>query len=146
MTGPKAAKPRLLYVSTLDHIIRVMLPHLDACRAAGFEVEVACRVTRFRKDTLAHADALHDLPMRRFPLHPANAAALAQLTGLIREREYAVVHAHNPTGGFVGRLAATLAGTGCVRAYTVKHLEMARAARRSLRTGEFLRGAAAPTP
>jgi len=118
MTGPKAAKPRLLYVSTLDHIIRVMLPHLDACRAAGFEVEVACRVTRFRKDTLAHADALHDLPMQRFPLHPANAAALAQLTGLIRDREYAVVHAHNPTGGFVGRLAATLAGTGCVRAYT----------------------------
>jgi len=31
-------------------------------------------------------------------------------------------------------------------AYTVKHLEMARAARRSLQTGEFLRGAAAPTP
>jgi Glycosyltransferase len=117
-TPATGRKPRLLYVSTLDHIIRVMLPHLDACREAGFEVEVACKVTRFRDDTLAHADALHDLPMRRFPLHPANVAALSQLTRLIRERRYVLVHAHNPTGGFVGRLAGTLSGTGCVRAYT----------------------------
>jgi glycosyltransferase involved in cell wall biosynthesis len=95
-----------------------MLPHLDAARAAGFRVEVACQVTRFGEDVRAHADALHDLPMRRFPLHPANVAATRRLTRLIREGGYCLVHAHNPTGGFVGRLSATLSRTGCVRAYT----------------------------
>lgn len=111
-------RPRLLYVSTLDAIVSVMLPHLDAARAAGFRVEVACQFTRFRHDVLAHADAVHDLPMRRFPLHPANASAALRLTRLIRGGGYSLVHAHNPTGGFVGRLAATLSRTGCVRAYT----------------------------
>lgn len=109
--------PRLLYVSTLDHIIRVMLPHLDAARAAGFTVEVACRLTRFGDEVRAHADAVHDLPLCRFPLHPANARAAAQLVQLLRARPCAIVHAHNPTGGLVGRLAATRAHVP-VRVYT----------------------------
>ena len=46
--GSGKTQKSLLYVSTLDHIIRVMLPHLDAARARGWRVEVACQVTRFR--------------------------------------------------------------------------------------------------
>jgi glycosyltransferase involved in cell wall biosynthesis len=115
----RPSQPRLLYVSTLDHIIRVMLPHLDAARAAGFRVEVACQVTRFRDEVLAHADAVHDLPMRRFPLHPKNIVALRRLTRLINDGEFQIVHAHNPTGGFVGRLAATQAAQAKpLRVYT----------------------------
>jgi glycosyltransferase involved in cell wall biosynthesis len=112
-----ADRPRLLYVSTLDHIVGVMLPHLDAARECGFAVEVACRVTRLRDELLAHADAVHDLPFRRFPLHPANLAALVRLVRLLRARPCRIVHAHNPTGGFVGRLAATIARVP-VRVYT----------------------------
>jgi glycosyltransferase involved in cell wall biosynthesis len=111
-------QPSLLYVSTLDHIVRVMLPHLDEARARGWRVEVACQVTRFRDDVAPHADAIHDLPIQRFPLHPANGVALARLTRIIRKGRYTVVHCHNPTGGVVGRLAATLAGTGALRVYT----------------------------
>jgi glycosyltransferase involved in cell wall biosynthesis len=113
-----SAPPSLLYVSTLDHIIRVMLPHLDAARARGWRVEVACQVTRFRPELEAHTDRIHDLPLQRFPLHPSNAIALGRLTRLIRRERYTVVHCHNPTGGFVGRLAATLAGAGSLRVYT----------------------------
>ena len=110
-------RPRLLYVSTVDRVVRMMLPHLDAARAAGFEVEVACRMTRHGGDMRAHADIVHDLPLRRAPLHPANLVALARLTRLIRARGYTIVHAHTPAGGVIGRLAATLARTP-VRAYT----------------------------
>ncbi len=110
-------KPRLLYVSTLDHIVRAMLPHLDAARAAGFSVEVACRLTRFADQIRPHVEEIHDLPFQRFPLHPANLTALARLVRLLRARQYTIVHAHNPTGGFVGRLAATCAKVP-VRAYT----------------------------
>ncbi len=108
----------LLVVSTLDHIVRPLKHHLDGAREAGYRVDVACRFTRFRDELAAHADALHDLPMQRFPLHPANVVALTRLITLIRRRSYTVVHCHNPTGGFVGRLAATLSGVHPLRVYT----------------------------
>ena len=110
--------PRLLYVSTLDHILQLMLPHLDEAKKRGWRIEAACQVTRFADETSRHVDALHDLPFQRFPLHPKNLTALLRLIRLIRQNQYTLVHAHNPTGGFVGRLAATLARTGSVRVYT----------------------------
>ncbi len=106
--GPK---PRLLYVAHVDTMIRMMLPHLDAARARGFHVEIACNFTRHQADMYAHADAVHPLPFRRSPVHPANVTALGRLTRLISERKYTIVHAHTPTGGVLGRLAATRART-----------------------------------
>lgn len=122
MCLPLRRKPnrfmKLLYVSTLDHIIRAMLPHLQGAKNAGYRVEVACRVTRFGDDVRAVADAVHDVPMERFPLHTNNLIALKQVTELIRRERYDVVHSHNPSGGFIGRLAATNAQTGALRVYT----------------------------
>ena len=116
--SPQKNPPRLLYVSTLDHILQLMLPHLDEAKKRGWRVDVACQVTRFAKETSAHVDEIHDLPFQRFPLHPKNITALVGLVRLIRQNNYTLVHAHNPTGGFVGRLAATLARVGAVRVYT----------------------------
>ena len=112
-----APRPRLLYVSHVDTVVRMMLPHLDAARAAGFEVEVACQITRHGDDVRAHADRVHDLPLQRSPVHPRNLPALAGLVRLMRARRYTIVHAHTPVGGVAGRLAATLARVP-VRAYT----------------------------
>lgn len=98
---------KLLYVSHVDTVVRMMLPHLDGARAAGFTVDVACCITRHGDDVRAHADTLWNLPFRRSPLHPANLLALSRLTRLIREQEYTIVHAHTPSGGVLGRLAAT---------------------------------------
>ncbi|MCX6366718.1 MAG: glycosyltransferase family 4 protein [Armatimonadetes bacterium] len=100
---------KLLYVSTLDHIVRVMLPHLDGAKAAGYETHVACQFTRFKDDVAAHADGLHHVPIQRNPLDPRNMLALVQLVKLIRKLRPDIVHCHNPSGGFYGRLAATLA-------------------------------------
>ena len=44
--GEIDGKPRILYVATVDIMLRLMLPQLDALRAAGFGVEIACRITR----------------------------------------------------------------------------------------------------
>jgi glycosyltransferase involved in cell wall biosynthesis len=109
---------KLLYVSTLDHIIHVMLPHLDAARARGWQVDVACNVTRDPKITEAHCDTLHSIPFARNPLHPKNLIATIKLIQLIRKEKYTIVHCHNPSGGFYGRLAATLSGMKCLRIYT----------------------------
>jgi hypothetical protein len=121
--SPAAARARsrpheTAYVSTLDHIIRAMLPHLEGAKRAGYRVEVACRVTRFGDDVRKVADAVHDVPMSRFPVHSSNLQALKMVTDLIRRERYDVVHSHNPSGGFIGRLAATNAGTGALRVYT----------------------------
>ncbi|MBC8101998.1 MAG: glycosyltransferase family 4 protein [Cytophagales bacterium] len=95
----------------------MMLPQLDALRAAGFTVEIACRITRHGDEMAAHADAVHPLPFQRSPVHPGNLQAIALLTRLIQTRRYAIVHAHTPVGGVAGRIAATLAKSP-VRMYT----------------------------
>lgn len=100
---------KLLYVSHVDTVVRMMLPHLDGARAAGFTVDVACNITRHGEDVLAHSDTLWDLPFRRSPLHPANGVALSKLTDLLKREQYDIVHAHTPSGGVLGRLAATRA-------------------------------------
>ena len=116
--APDPNAPRLLYVSTLDHILWAMRPQLDEARARGWRVDVACHVTRSEGELLKHADTVYDFPFRRFPFHPANIAALLKLVKLINRNRYTIVHAHNPTGGFVGRLAATLANPRPLRVYT----------------------------
>ncbi|MES2460360.1 MAG: glycosyltransferase family 4 protein [Armatimonadota bacterium] len=110
-------KPRILYVATVDIMLRLMLPQLDALRAAGFTVEIACRLTRHGEEMTAHADVVHNLPFQRSPVHPDNLRATSRLTRLIRERRYTIVHAHTPVGGVAGRIAATL-GNAPIRMYT----------------------------
>jgi glycosyltransferase involved in cell wall biosynthesis len=95
-----------------------MLPHLDAARARGWQVDVACNVTRDPEITKERCDQLYSVPFVRNPLHPKNLLATAQLIQLIRREKYDIVHCHNPSGGFYGRLAATLAGTKPIRLYT----------------------------
>jgi glycosyltransferase involved in cell wall biosynthesis len=111
------AKPGILYVATVDIMLRLMLPQLDALRSAGFNVEIACRITRHGEEMFAHADVVHNLPFQRSPVHPDNLKATSQLTRLIRERRYTIVHAHTPVGGVAGRIAATL-GNAPIRMYT----------------------------
>jgi glycosyltransferase EpsD len=109
---------KLLYISTVDHIIHVMLPHLDAARALGWQVDVACHITRDPAITEAHCHTLHEVPLSRNPLHPSNLLAVWKLIRLIGKEKYDIVHCHNPSGGLYGRLAATLARTKPLRVYT----------------------------
>ncbi|MGC4043801.1 MAG: glycosyltransferase family 4 protein [Armatimonas sp.] len=109
---------KLLYISTVDHIIHVMLPHLDAARARGWQVDIACHITRDPAISQAHCDHLYEVPLSRNPFHPSNLIAVWKLIKLIRKEKYDIVHCHNPSGGVYGRLAATLSGVKPLRVYT----------------------------
>lgn len=65
---------------------------------------------------VAAGATVHQLPMRRTPWSPGNAAALARLTRLVRRIRPDVVHGHSSIGGLLARLAAT--GTGRPVVYT----------------------------
>ena len=104
-------------VANLDRFFRIVLPHLAACRARGWRVDIACPITDFADEVQQYCDNVYDTPIRRFPLNPLNAIALSRIVHLIRTNRYDIVHAHTPSGGFVGRCAATLTGVP-VRMYT----------------------------
>lgn len=103
-----AGKPRLLVVANLDRFMRNHLkPHLVAIREAGFQVDLACRVSQFADEVRSYCDNLYHVPMRRNPAHPANLFALLRLTKIVRDGEYDIVHSHTPVGGMLGRIAAS---------------------------------------
>lgn len=64
----------------------------------------------------ADGAAIHVVAMRRNPLHPRNAAAVASVRQVIASVRPQVVHGHSTVGGAVARLAAGVAGVPC--AYT----------------------------
>ena len=68
----------------------------------------------------------HLVTMRRSPVDPVNAAAIARVRGVIRRERPDVVHGHSSIGGAVARLAA--AGTGVATCYTPNGLFPGRAA------------------
>jgi len=58
--------------------------------------------------------SLHRVDMRRNPLHPANAAAVAQVGRLIARTMPDVVHGHSSVGGAVARMASRWQRVPCV--------------------------------
>jgi glycosyltransferase involved in cell wall biosynthesis len=69
---------------------------------------------------------IHLVDMRRSPLRPENAAALARVRSLIRRLAPDIVHCHSSIGGVIGRLAAV--GTTATTVYTPNGLVQGRAA------------------
>jgi len=67
---------------------------------------------------------VHLLDMRRQPLRPENAVAVARLAALVRRRHPDIVHAHSTIGGIVGRIASLSAPTR--RVYTAHALAPGR--------------------
>lgn len=111
-------KIRVLYVleatvgGTREHILQ-LINGLDRER---FIPELACSIERdpaFMQDVerlRADGVAVHVIPMVR-EIHPEkDSMSLARLTALMMRRRFDIVHTHSSKGGFLGRIAARLAG------------------------------------
>jgi glycosyltransferase involved in cell wall biosynthesis len=102
---------RVLFVATVDsHIWNFHIPHMQLLRDMGYEVEVAAGPSGFADAIMKEGFVVHEIPFSRSPLNGRNWLAYQQLTRLIRERQYTMVHVHTPVAGFIGRAAARRAG------------------------------------
>lgn len=102
---------KTLHVTTIDLTAWCFLRSwFRRLRAEGHEVVVACTVERFRGDLESDgARVLHvPIPRRIEPLQDMRALLL--LVQLFRREKPDVVHTHTSKAGFLGRLAARLAG------------------------------------
>ena len=90
-----------LVSSTRDVEHHVVLPRPDVPLGLG-----AVRDEDGVAALVAAGAQVHVVDMRRFPFHPANAAAVAKVRRLLRRERPDVVHAHSSIGGVVARLAA----------------------------------------
>lgn len=102
---------KTLHVTTIDVTAWCFLRSwFRRLRAEGHEVVVACTVERFREDLESDgARVVHvAIPRRIQPLNDLR--ALLALIALFRRERPDVVHTHTSKAGFLGRLAARVAG------------------------------------
>jgi glycosyltransferase involved in cell wall biosynthesis len=112
-------QPRILYVATEDTaFVLGRLPMARAARAAGFEIHVATRETRFRDAIEAEGFILHGIPFRR-GLSPAAAIpTILALRRIEREINPRIVHHSGLQSCFYGSIGMITRAVPQVNAIT----------------------------
>lgn len=104
-------KPRILYITTIDITMwRFLLPHMQALRERGYEVEAAFRTGDFTYEIEKQGIRAHHIPFNRQVISFDNVRAFLRLYQLFKERHYDLIHVHTPIAAFLGRLVAKWVG------------------------------------
>lgn len=102
---------KTLHVTTIDLTAWCFLRSwFRRLRTEGHEVVVACTVERFREDLEKDGARVIHLPIPRRIEPLKDLQALINLYKLFKRERPDVVHTHTSKAGFLGRLAARLAG------------------------------------
>ena len=109
---------KVVEIINVDFSLRhFLLPLMRGIRARGHEVIGVCAEGRLLDEVRAEGFRIVALPFARRLSPLAHTRSLAALVRLLRNERPDLVHAHMPISGFLGRLAARLAGVPRV-AYT----------------------------
>ena len=104
-------RPRALFVATVDsHLGLFHLPAMRLLRDMGYEVEVAAGDSGFASCIRSQGFSVTALPFSKDLLSVGNVVAGLRLVKMMRRRRYVLVHMHTPIAGFIGRIAANVAG------------------------------------
>jgi glycosyltransferase involved in cell wall biosynthesis len=109
---------KIIEITNVDFSLRhFLLPTMRGARARGHEVIGVAADGPLLDDVRADGFRVETVPFQRRLSPAGNARALAALVRLLRAEKPDLVHAHMPISGFLGRLAARIAGVPRV-AYT----------------------------
>ena len=90
---------------------RIILRLGRIAKAEGWHVDVLTTDPVFRRAVKQHGLGLVNLDVIRREIRPLwDLGGLVRLSNFLRREHYEIVHTHTSKGGFVGRLAARLAG------------------------------------
>ena len=105
---------RLTLGGSAENTLATMLALEAAGYAGSLAVGVAASDAASVNDARRRGATLHDVPGLGREVGPRDAAALVRLWRLMRAQQPAIVHTHTSKAGFIGRLAARLAGVPVV--------------------------------
>jgi len=90
---------------------RIILRLGQVAKAEGWQVDVLTTDPVFQRAVRLHGLGLVNMDVVRREIRPVwDLAGLVRLSNFLRREHYGIVHTHTSKGGFVGRLAARLAG------------------------------------
>jgi glycosyltransferase involved in cell wall biosynthesis len=103
---------RVAHITTIDFSLRhLLLNQLLSLKEAGFDVTGISAsgpdVEYLREHGIRHIA----VPMSRSITPARDAISLLQLYNVLRREKFDIVHTHNPKPGFIGQVAARMAGT-----------------------------------
>ena len=114
LTHTEATPMRLLHVvggSRFGGVASIILGLGKVARAEGWQVDVLTTDPVFQQAVRQHGLGLVNLDVIRREIRPLwDLGGLLRLCKFLRREPYHIVHTHTSKGGFVGRLAARLAG------------------------------------
>lgn len=106
-----AKKKRVLHICAVGFTVKnLLLPQIDYFLSKGLEVEVVCSPGKEVKELQEKGYTIHPIQIDRRIAPISNLKSIKQLTSLIAEKNYDLVHVHTPVASVLGRIAAKLAG------------------------------------
>ena len=114
LTHKETSPVRLLHIvgeSRFGGIAKIILPLGKITQAEGWQVDVLTTDPVVQQAVKQHGLGLVNLDVIRRKIRPVwDLRGLVRLTRFLRSEPYQIVHTHTSKAGFVGRLAARLAG------------------------------------
>ena len=114
LTHKETSPVRLLHIvgeSRFGGIAKIILPLGKIAQAEGWQVDVLTTDPVVQQAVKQHGLGLVNLDVIRREIRPVwDLRGLVRLTRFLRSEPYQIVHTHTSKAGFVGRLAARLAG------------------------------------
>lgn len=102
------SKKVLITATVQSHICQFQKPLAKLLQEHGYEVHIAARDNLAEKNglQLEYVDKVFNIPFDRSPFSKRNITAYKELSKVLEQNQYDIIHCNTPMGGVVTRLAA----------------------------------------
>ena len=98
---------RVLIVATVGRFFDFLKNDINVLKDLGYEVHCATNLHMGENDSMDGFEIIkHQVDFQRSPFSMSNLKAYKQISALLEEYEFDLIHCHTPVGGVVARLAA----------------------------------------